>query len=251
VTAPLFLLPESGLDGVGVGDEVALDGEEGRHAVAVRRIRPGEQIDLSDGVGGIARVRVQACSGTRLTARVLSLDHVAAPRPRLVLVQALAKGGRDELAVETATELGVDEIVPWQARRSVVVWDGPRGERSRRRWEATVRAAGKQSRRARLPQVGATVTNRQLMERLGTVAAAFVLHEEASDALASVPLPEPGHSGDLMILVGPEGGIDPDELTVFGDAGARAVRLGPLVLRTSTAGAAALAVLSARLGRWG
>jgi 16S rRNA (uracil1498-N3)-methyltransferase len=250
VTTPLFLLPPSAMDGVGVGDELVMDGEEGRHAVAVRRIRPGEQIDLADGAGGVARVRVLACSGDRLTAQVLSVARDTEPRPRLVLVQALAKGGRDELAVETATELGVDEIVPWQARRSVVVWDGPRGERSRRRWEATVRSAVKQSRRARLPQVGATVTTRQLTERIRVAAATFVLSEEASDPLVGALLPEPGDPGDLVIIVGPEGGIDDAELADLGGAGARAVRLGPQVLRTSTAGAAALAVLSARLRRW-
>lgn len=250
VTAPLFLLPKTGLDGVGAGDEVVLNGEEGRHAVAVRRIRPGEQVDFADGVGGIARARVQACTGDLLTARVLSVDHVAPSCPRLVLVQALAKGGRDERAVETATELGVDEIVPWQAGRSVVVWNGPRGERSRHRWEATVRSAVKQSRQARVPRIGTVVTTRQLAERISTAAAALVLHEAASDPLSGALLPEPGQCVDLMIVVGPEGGIDTAELAELGDAGAQAVRLGPQVLRTSTAGAAALAVLSVRLRRW-
>jgi 16S rRNA (uracil1498-N3)-methyltransferase len=251
VTVALFLLPAGGLDTAGVGDEVVLDGEEGRHAVAARRIRPGEQIDLSDGAGTVARVRVRECGGDGLTARILSVDRIAEPRPRLILVQALAKGGRDELAVETATELGVDEIVPWQALRSVVVWNGHRGERSRRRWEATVRSAVKQSRQARLPRVSAMVTTRQLVDRILVADTALVLHEQALRPLVDEPLPEPGRPGDLMVIVGPEGGIDAGELTELGDAGARQVRLGPQVLRTSSAGAAALAVLSARLGRWG
>lgn len=251
MTAPLFLLPPAALDGTVPGAVLTLDGQEGRHAAAVRRVRPGEEIDLADGDGKLARARVESCGRDRVGARVLELVHVPAPTPQLVLVQALAKGGRDESAVETATELGADEIVPWQARHSVVVWSGDRGERSRRRWEATVRAAVKQSRQARLPPVSAMVTTAVLAERVRGAAAALVLHESADRPLTAQSLPGPGVPGELLVIVGPEGGIAEDELAGLAAAGAVAVRLGPQVLRTSSAGAAALAVLSARLLRWG
>jgi 16S rRNA (uracil1498-N3)-methyltransferase len=182
----------------------------------------------------------------RLLLRVEDVDSVAPPVPALVLVQALAKGGRDELAVETATELGVDAVVPWQAARSVVVWSGERGERSRRRWEQTVRAAAKQARRPLVPEVRPTMRTRDVAGAAGS-AHVLVLHEDAQLPLAAAPLPD---TGELWVVVGPEGGVSPEELAELTGAGAVAVRLGPQVLRSSSAGAAALAVLSVLLGRW-
>jgi 16S rRNA (uracil1498-N3)-methyltransferase len=181
-----------------------------------------------------------------LLLEVLSLDVEPRPELRFVLVQALAKGGRDDLAVETATELGVDEVVPWQAARSVVVWRGPRGEKARASWVATVRAAAKQSRRARVPVVGPVVSGRALADRLARAELAVVLHEEATTPLASLDLPD---AGAVVLVVGPEGGIAPEELEQLTAAGAVTARLGDHVLRSSTAGAAALAVLSAAT-RW-
>jgi 16S rRNA (uracil1498-N3)-methyltransferase len=163
-----------------------------------------------------------------------------------VLVQALAKGDRDEQAIEAATELGVDEVVPWQAARSIVIWRGERAARSLRKWESVVLAATKQSRRARVPQVSQPANQAAVIRRIESAALALVLHEEAERPLAGIELPT---SGDVVLIVGPEGGIAPDELTAFGAAGAVAVRLGPHVLRSSSAGPAALAVLSAA-GRW-
>ena len=168
------------------------------------------------------------------------------PSPRFVLVQALAKGDRDEQAVEAATECGVDEVVPWQAARCVVRWRGERGERSRRKWDAVLVAATKQSRRARRPVLGATATTDELVARVGGATAAFVLHEQARAPLATADLPP---AGDVLLVVGPEGGITPEELAALEEAGAVAVRLGRTVLRSSSAGPAALAVLSAR-ERW-
>ncbi len=180
------------------------------------------------------------------------VEQVPEPAVRLVLVQALAKGGRDELAVETATELGVDEVAPWQAERSVVIWSGERGRRARAKWVATVRAAAKQSRRVRLPEVVEAVTTAALARRVAECVAggglALVLDGDAPVALAALALPAP--MDQVLVIVGPEGGIAPSEVEVLTAAGAVGVRLGPHVLRTSSAGAAALAVLSVRIGRW-
>lgn len=291
MTAPLYLVPRGALDGLGAGAVVVLDGAEGRHAVTVRRTRAGERIDVADGAGVVARGIVDTVGKDQVGIHVQALDREAAPAVRLVLVQALAKGGRDELAVETATELGVDAVTPWQASRCVVVWSGERGEKSRRRWEETVRAAAKQSRRATLPPVGSAVTTAGLASRteqvVGGGGAVLVLHEDAHEPLTEVVLPGPqaradrsagypteypadrsaahpadrvaqlrgdpgaGPAVDVLVVVGPEGGIGEPELDQLTAAGARAVRLGPHVLRSSSAGAAALAVLSVRLGRWG
>ena len=250
MTAPLYLREEP-LDGLPDGTPLVLDGDEGRHAATVRRTQPGERVDVADGAGRVARCEVVSVAPGRLDLRVLQVEQVAQRVPALVLVQALAKGGRDELAVETATELGVDAVVPWQAARSVVVWAGERGERSRRKWQGVARAAAKQSRRATVPEVDQAVSSAGLAglvaQAVAADGAALVLHEDAELALADVALPA---AGRLLVVVGPEGGIGDAELAGLTGAGAVAVRLGPEVLRTSSAGAAALAVLSVRLHRW-
>lgn len=234
------------VDELPVGAEAVLDGDEGHHAASVRRLRPGEPVCLSDGAGGLAECTVTAAGRDRLWLAVGRRLRLDPPRPRLVVVQALAKGDRAELAVEQMTELGVDAVVPWAAARSVVRWQGERGERSADRWRAVVRAAAKQSRRAWLPEVTALHQTADVAARLTSAAAAVVL-DQAGGPLAELPVPA---DGDLVVVVGPEGGIAPDELAAFTAAGARPARLGPTVLRASTAGAAALAVLAVRTGRW-
>ena len=246
MTLPLFIVAPELLAGTTPGAAVMLDGPEGRHAATVRRIGPGEQVLLSDGVGARVTCDVVAAGKADLQLTVLDVRRMPEPQPRFVLVQALAKGDRDEQAVEAATECGVDEVVPWQAARSIVQWRGERGDKARRKWESTVLAAAKQSRRARVPVVGELATTKVLAERVAGAAAAYVLHEDAARALATQPLPA---EGDLVLVVGPEGGITPEEVAALEAAGAVTVRLGDTVLRSSSAGPAALAVLSAA-GRW-
>jgi 16S rRNA (uracil1498-N3)-methyltransferase len=227
-------------------DEVALTGPEGRHAATVRRVRVGERVDLADGRGGRAHCTVLSLGQDTVRLRVDQRLVEPEPAPRLVLVQALAKGDRGELAVELATELGVDEVVPWQAERCIVVWTGPRGDKALARWRSTAREAGKQSRRARHPVVGPWLSTEELLARVATTPT-LLLHEAASAPLASVDLPS---AGDLLLVVGPEGGITERELAALTAAGGVPVRLGSSVVRTSTAGAAAVAVVSARTARW-
>jgi 16S rRNA (uracil1498-N3)-methyltransferase len=182
-----------------------------------------------------------------LRLEVTSRREIAPADPRVVVVQALPKGDRAELAVEMLTELGVDEIVPWAASRSIAQWRGPRGDRALERWRRTAREAAKQSRRAWVPPIAPLLGTAGIAARLAG-AAAVVLHEAATAPLASLDLPA---SGELIMIVGPEGGIAADELDAFTAAGAHPIRLGGPVLRTSTAGAAALVAVSLRLGRWG
>lgn len=241
---PLFLV-----DALPTGDRLTLDGPEGHHAATVQRLRVGEELLLADGRGGTAAAMVDAVGKGTLDLRVTSRGYVDASVPRLVVVQGIAKGDRGELAVQAMTEVGVDEIVPWSASRSVVQWRGDRGVRARERWAATAREAAKQARRAWLPVVAGTPdeSTTTVARRIAGAAAAFVLHEEAQERLTTAELPE---TGEVVLVVGPEGGIAPAELTAFAGAGARPVRLGPAVLRTSTAGVAALSVLATRLSRW-
>ncbi|GEK19522.1 16S rRNA (uracil(1498)-N(3))-methyltransferase [Cellulomonas xylanilytica] len=251
MSAPVFLAEPGTLDGVTDGATYLLDGTEGRHAGVVQRRGPGERVDVVDGVGVRLLGVVGAVTPEGVLVHVQQRVVEPAPAVALVLVQALAKGDRDELAIEAATEVGVDVVVPWQAERSIVVWRGERAAKSRARWLGTVRAAAKQSRRARVPEVEVALDGRALVERVRAVVAAggavLVLHEEASEPLALTALPE---AGECLVVVGPEGGIGEVELSRLVEAGARAVRLGPHVLRTSTAGPVALAMLAERLGRW-
>lgn len=285
MTAPVFILTSDTLEPAGAaaravaGDVLTLTGPEARHAVSVRRLRTGERVDLVDGAGlrlvceamrpGAPAAgdrqdrpdrpdRPRRSGGSdRLTVRVLERVEEPEPPVRLALVQAPAKGGRDEQAVETATEVGVDLVVPWRAGRCVSVWNGPRATRGRARWEATAREAAKQARRARVPRVESDRSTRELAAWVRGVTdaggAVLVLHEEAGTPIGAAALPEPGdgRAPVLAVVVGPEGGIGEEEVAALEGAGARAVRLGPHVMRTASAGPVALALLAERAGLWG
>lgn len=242
-TPPLFLVPA-----IPVGAETVLDGPEGRHAATVKRLRAGEALTLSDGVGGLASCVVEGPEGRdALLLRVIERSTVPEPQPRVVVAQALIKGDRGELSVELATEAGADVIVPWRASRSIAKWeDGPRGEKALARWRNTVREAAKQARRAWVPEVLDPVDTASLA-KLVTGATGLVLEGSASVRLADVSLPA---HGDVVLVVGPEGGATDEEIETLLGVGAQAVRLGPDVLRASTAAAVALGAIGALTARW-
>jgi 16S rRNA (uracil1498-N3)-methyltransferase len=227
-----------------VGDAVELGGAEGRHAATVRRTRTGEQLELVDGSGLRLRCSVTSVDRASLVARVEAVAHEPEPSPRLVVVQALAKGERSELAVETVTEIGADVVVPWAAARCVVQWKGERGAKALTRWRSTALAAAKQARRARVPEVAELASTADVAGLLARAALPVVLHESATVPLSSLDVPP---AGDLVVVVGPEGGISPEELEALG---VEPVRLGSTVLRTSTAGVSACSALLARTRRW-
>ena len=243
MTDALFLMDELPADG-----EFVLGGAEGRHAGTVQRVRPGETMLIGDGAGAVARVEVRGVSAQGVLVQVLERRVEPPPAHTVIVVQALAKGDRAELAVETMTELGVDVIVPWSAARSIVRWRDDRADKSLARWRSTAREAGKQSRRARLPEVRPVHSTAAVAQLIAASDWAAALHEDGAEPLLGAPPPA---AGTLVLVVGPEGGIAEDELAALVAAGARPVRLGAPVLRTSTAGAAALAALSPALGRWG
>ncbi len=242
-TPPLFLL-----DALPAGGHAVLDGPEGRHAATVKRLRPGETVLLGDGRGGLAHAVVAATGRDVVELTIGSRCSVPLPSPRVVVAQALVKGDRGELAVELATEAGVDALVPWTAARCVARWaEGPRGDKGLARWRATAREAAKQARRAWVPPVVEPVSTRALAARVAAAACALVLHEGATTPLTEVVLPG---AGEILLVVGPEGGITDDELGLLGAAGAQPVRLGPEVLRASSAAAVALGALGALTPRW-
>ncbi|MEV5970012.1 16S rRNA (uracil(1498)-N(3))-methyltransferase [Streptomyces sp. NPDC051921] len=246
MTAPVFVV-----DSVPGSGSFLLDGPEGRHAVSVKRLRAGEEVVLTDGRGRWAECLVVSAEGKdQLTVQVSADHEEPPPAPHVTVVQALPKGDRGELAVEIMTETGVDAIVPWAASRCITQWKGDRGLKALAKWRATSREAGKQSRRTRFPEVADLMTSKQVAALLAEADFAAVLHEDRdhpSGALATAELPD---KGSIVLVVGPEGGVSPEELALFEGAGARPYRLGHSVLRTSTAGTAAAALVLGRTGRW-
>lgn len=245
MSLPVHLV--SSLDGVAAGADVEVSGDEAHHAVAVRRLLVGENIALTDGTGHRVVGKVVSTGKRVFTVSVTSADFFERPSPSFTVVQALPKGDRGELAVEVLTEIGVDTIVPWAASRSVAVWKGERAAKSHMKWQATAREAGKQSRRTWLPTVTPLASTKEVVARLRDARLVVVLHEDATMPLAPLDVPS---AGEIVVVVGPEGGITPDELTAFEAAGAVPVRLGDEVLRTSTAGLAAVSALLSRTPRW-
>jgi len=243
MTEPLFLLDDLADPLPMVGSHVRLAGDEGRHAAIVRRIRPGEIIMIGNGRGQGVRGVVLEVTGPSLIIEVINHLSSSSESRRFVAAQALAKGDRAELAVEMLTEMGVDEIVPWQASRSIVRWSPDRAMRSLGKWRSTAREAAKQSRRLTVPKVSDRVSTAQLAQRVAIVDLALLLHEEAKESLAEVDLPS---AGTILIIIGPEGGIAAEELRQLTQAGARSVSISEAVLRTSTAGVVALAGLKLR-----
>jgi len=245
-----MVLPLFHLDGCAAakpGQTLLLAGSEGKHAVTVRRLRVGESIQVSDGRGSRVIGEVTAIEGSSLQLAVSEAVLEPSPEPSLVLVQALAKGDRDELAIQAATELGAMAIVPWQAERSVSRWDGPKIAKGVERWQTIVAEASKQALRAFVPEVAQPLTTVQLAKATSSYSSVLVLDPTAEQSLGAVNLPD---AGAVAIVVGPEGGISPNELLQLEAAGAVRVRLGAEILRTSTAGVAAIAVLQSHLSRW-
>ena len=232
-----------------VGLAVTLGGSEGKHAVNVRRMRVGEGIQLSDGKGLRVRGQVSALGNSSLTVSIDSVEQEPRPAVGLTIIQALAKGDRDELSIQAATELGCWAVVPWQAERSISKWEGAKIAKSVERWQTIVSEAAKQSLRVFEPLVAQPVGSKQLVASVREYDLVIVLDPTAPTGLGSLQLTPDQKS--VAIVVGPEGGISDHELEALEDAGAVRAHLGEPILRTSTAGVAAIAVIQAKLGLWG
>lgn len=244
MSLPVFIHPD--LRGAAPGQSVHLDGAEGRHAVTVKRLKPTEKLELIDGTGRVVTAEVTVTAGKdQLDAAVTAVREEPAPHPKVVVVQAIPKSERAELAVDLATQAGADEIIAWQADCCVAKWEGKKIPKALAKWEAAAQAAAKQSRRARIPQVRGPVSTGELTQLLAQADHALVLHEEATRSIREAQL-----SGTVYLLVGPEGGIGSAELERLTQAGAQPIKLGPQVLRTASAAMVALAAIGALTERW-
>lgn len=239
------------------GDQYVLTGTEARHAATVRRLGLGELLDVVDGAGHRLTCTVVSAAKDNLELTVDSVETTAGTQPEVTLVQALAKGDRDLQAVESCTELGVDRVIAWQADRSVARFRADRQDKQLEKWRHTITAAAKQSRRSLWPELGDPVNTRALVQLVKDSPDTmwWILHEQAQETLVSelrtVERNRPENRPESVgIVVGPEGGISDAELHQLRLAGARTVLLGPQVLRSSTAGAAAVVLINAFSGRW-
>ncbi|WP_203338091.1 16S rRNA (uracil(1498)-N(3))-methyltransferase [Nocardioides limicola] len=245
MSLPVHLVPN--LAQTSVGGTVEVEGDEAHHAVVVRRLEVGERVVLTDGRGRSVTGPITSTGKRRFTVEVADLTDSPAPAPDVTVVQALPKGDRGERAVEMLTEVGVARIVPWAAERSVAVWRGERATKGHAKWTATAREAAKQARRAWFPVVDGLTDTTEVVELLASADLAVVLHEDGAIPMASLTVPE---SGSIVVVVGPEGGLAPAELAAFAEVGVESVHLGAEVLRTSTAGVAAVAAVLSRTRRW-
>ena len=253
MSLPVFIHPD--LSAARTGEAFSFSGPEARHAVTVKRMGEGDRLELIDGTGIRLTLVITAATGKdSLEGTVESIVTAPEPTPRVTVVQAIPKSERAELAVDLATQAGADEIIAWQADRCVAKWDGKKAPKAVAKWQAAADSAAKQSRRARIPQVRGPLTTPQLVQELsrdraaGDAAAAptvLVLHEEATASIKDVPLAD-----DVVVLVGPEGGIGDAELDRLKEAGAMPIKLGPEVLRTASAAMVALAAIGMRTERW-
>ncbi len=246
MSLPVFIFPD--LASYSVGDSITLDGAEGRHAVTVKRTAVGERVALSDGAGVTAVVEVTAVEGKEvLRGSIVTHEREPLPQPAVTVVQAIPKAGHADLAVDLATQAGADAIVAWAADRCVAKWDGKKIPKALKKWQDNAVAAAKQSRRPRVPEVSGPLTTKQLAARIAEADLALVLHEDATESLKNLDCTA---ATDMLLIIGPEGGIGPDELDILTQAGARPVKLGPQVLRTSSAAMVALAAVGALTERW-
>ena len=230
-----------------VGGVIELTGDEGRHAVSVKRTGVGEQIELVDGHGTRAVITVTGVFGKdRLTGVVDCAANEPASRPTVTVIQALPKAARSELTVDLLTQAGADVIVPWQAGRSVANW-GKKQDKGLAKWRAAARAAAKQSRRSRIPEITPVADQVAVAALIQAAPLALMLHEDATGKITDQPVAQ---ADSVVLIIGPEGGISPAELDAFTTAGAHPVRLGPEILRTASAGMVALAALGAVTDRW-
>jgi len=241
---PVFLAERADLERA----SIVLSGPEGRHAATVRRLSPGERVDVTDGAGLIAECTVTSVRPGAVELTVLATRAEPAAEPRIVVVQAIPKGERGELAVEIMTEVGVDAVVAWQAERCVARWRADRADRSLARWRTTAREAAKQARRAWIPEVTGPEATPAVAARVAAARLAILLDPAGPAALGGIELPD---RGEIVVIVGPEGGVSPTESDALTRAGAIAARLGPNVLRSSSAGPVAAALLLASTPRWG
>ncbi|HEX5803078.1 MAG TPA: 16S rRNA (uracil(1498)-N(3))-methyltransferase [Azospira sp.] len=240
MNSPRFFCPQA----LAPGALLALPENAARHAARVLRLTAGEAITLFDGRGGEYAARIAAVRKDEVSAEVLDWRAAECESPLSIrLVQALQAGDKMDLTVQKAVELGVAAIQPVASRRSVVRLDGERALRRVEHWRGVAASACEQCGRNRVPEVAAIEPLDRWLAKPAEAPLRLMLSPTATLGLCELP---PARS--LELLIGAEGGLDPGEAAAAAAAGFVGVRLGPRVLRTETAGLAALAAIQTLWG---
>lgn len=251
MTLPVFRADTSQL-AVNPGDTILLTGEEGRHAATVKRLRIGEELIIGDGHGTVTTcVVTELVDKGTLAAEVCSRDTIPAAHPAVTIVQAIPKGERAELSVDLATQAGADTIIPWKSSRTIPKWNDKKAQKSREKWQKTATEAAKQARRAWDPQVAPLAGLRDITELVAQTKAngglTAILHESATSKFAELPFAK---ASEIVLIIGPEGGLSDEEIAALEEAGGQTVIMGNTVLRTASAAAVALGALGVLAERW-
>lgn len=235
-----FAPPDAWLD-----EAVVLPPEESHHAVKVLRVAPPDIVTVTDGRGTVARAAAARVEAGILTLDVLDRDVVRRPKPEIVVYQGAAKGHKVDDVVEKLAELGVAELYAYESGRSVAHWDAAKVARLNERWAAIARSAAKQSRNPFVMHAEAGLSWVQVVRRVANEAVPVVLWEEASLPFRTA-LVEGAER--VVLVVGPEGGLDRAEAEALANAGAQLVSLGPRILRTENAALVGVAALQYHYG---
>jgi 16S rRNA (uracil1498-N3)-methyltransferase len=233
----LFFVPDLSTQ---VGARYSFNSEDANHAIKVLRIEVGEIFRVSDGNGGWANVQVNEVTKRSLETTVLEVGRQEPLEIKFTVVQALPKSDRAKEAVELLTEAGADVIVPWLANRSI-----SRTEVISK-FATTAREASKQSRRLFIPVLHETVKEKGVIELIKSADLALVFHESAQVKLSEIITPQT-KAKNVVVVIGPEGGITEEELAAFAAAGAHIAGLGRPILRSAHAGLAALSAVNSLL----
>lgn len=227
------------------GQTITLPPEAAEHAVRVLRLGAGDTVVLFNGDGCDYEAELVVAERRRAEAVIRSVTPVAMESPlHITLAQSVVRGDKMDLVVQKATELGATRIVPLLTERGEIRLNAERGEKRLTHWQAVVRSACEQCGRAQLPQVDEPARLESWLAGLDEEGMRLALLPEAEVGLSELALP----SSKVTLVVGPEGGLGERDVAALQAAGFRGLRLGPRVLRTETAGLAALAALQARFG---
>lgn len=222
-------------------DEIStpkLDGDNAHHADRVLRMKAGESLLVSDGAGNWAKCEITAITKKDVDLKIIESGFEESSSPKISVLQAIPKNDRARETVELLTAAGVSNIYPWQAQRAI-------GKESDK-WRVAAIEASKQSRRFYIPQVTTKLDTSSALELFKKYDQVLVCHESAITKLSEVLKP----ALNTLIVIGPEGGITDEELSVFESAGAKVIKLGRPVLRSAHAGIAAISAVSALMQVW-
>lgn len=234
------------------GDLIRITGPDVQHISKVLRLKEGAELIVADGTGLEYYGRITSLGKWEVMVSVSQKQQAQSESPvKVTLLQGIPKGDKMELIIQKCTELGINRIVPVVTKRTVVQLSEEKARTRRQRWQRIAEEAAKQSQRARIPVVEEVIPLAEALVRYGNQPLLVPWEEEKAQTMKEVLKAQRGKCSQLALLIGPEGGLDPEEVALAKAQQAWAVTLGPRILRTETAGLAALTMILYELGDLG